>query len=141
MELTLQRRPSTKRTTIGDLSINGVFFCYTCEDIVREVEGQPVESWKVKGETAIPAGRYKVGLVNSSRFGENTFSIEDVPGFEVIRIHSGNTSADTEGCILVGDTCAEDSIGTSRVALAKLKERLIPVINSGEPVYITLSSC
>lgn len=141
MELTLQRRPTVGKTTIGDLSIDGVRFCFTLEDVVREVEGKAVSSWKIKGETAIPVGRYKVSLVNSSRFGPDTFSLEDVPGFESIRIHSGNTNADTEGCILVGESAGDELIGMSRVALAKLKEKLTPAIKAGEPVFVTVSSC
>lgn len=141
MELTLQRRPTVRHTTIGDLSINGTWFCYTCEDVVREVVGKPVSTWKIKGETAIPVGKYRINLVDSSRFGPDTLSLDDVEGFESIRIHSGNTSADTEGCLLVGMSSGDESIGTSRVALTQLKERLIPVIKSGEPVTISIASC
>jgi len=140
MELTLQRNSSTKQSTIGDLSIDGSHFCFTCEDVVRETGG-PVAEWKIKGETAIPSGRYKIGLVKSSRFGPDTLSLEDVPGFESIRIHSGNTSADTEGCLLVGETHNGNMIGTSCGALAKLKKKLIPAIKAGEDVHITISNC
>ena len=141
IELALTRRPSLKKTTLGSLSIDGRFFCFTCEDEVREIKGKPVECWKEPGETAIPEGRYKVTLVDSGRFGRNTFSLEDVPGFSEIRIHSGNTAADTEGCILVGVSIdpGAGTIGQSRVALAKLKEILVPEILKGTPVFITVS--
>ena len=59
MELLVQREPSTLSSTPGTLSIDGVFECYTLEDVVREVPGQPVAMWKVQNETAIPAGRYQ----------------------------------------------------------------------------------
>lgn len=143
MELVLQRRPSLGGTTFGDLSIDGIFQCHTLEDQVREIVGQPVSAWKVPTVTAIPQGRYRLALVDSGRFGPDTLSLEDVPGFENIRIHSGNAAADTEGCLLVGEKINDQTVmlEQSRVALAKLKEKLIPVIKGSYPVFITIESC
>lgn len=141
IELSLTRNPSNKRSTIGSLFVNGEFFCYTCEDQVRENFVQTVEQWKVPGETAIPVGRYKLSLEDSPRFGKNTLTLDNVRGFTHIRIHAGNTYADTEGCILVGVSAdmKNGTIGQSRVALAKLKERLVQPIKDGEDAYITIS--
>ena len=98
MKITIQRAPSHGGATIGKLSIDGIMACYTLEDEVREVPGQPVSEWKIKGATAIPAGEYRVTLEDSGRFGPDTLTINNVPGFQYIRMHAGNTSADTEGC-------------------------------------------
>ena len=141
MELTLQRRPTVKETTLGDLSIDGVFECYTLEDVVREIPGLSVDKWKIPGITAFPAGRYALTMVDSGRFGPDTFSLTDVPGFTSVRIHSGNTAVDTEGCILVGRKAGDSSISESKLALAQLKEKVGPLIKAGKPVFITVSTC
>ena len=79
--------------TLGKMYIDGVDMCYTLEDVVREE--------KVYGETAIPAGRYRVDVTYSNRFQCDMPLVLDVPNFEGIRIHPGNTDKDTHGCILV----------------------------------------
>ena len=137
MELTLQRKPTVKKTTFGELFIDGCFECHTLEDVVREV--------KIAGETAIPAGRYHLTLVESGRFGPDTFSVNNVPGFESIRIHSGNDDADTEGCILVGRKIVPmdddgGDIQESKLALKALKEKVGPLIKSGKEVWITVKN-
>lgn len=145
MELLLHRKPTIKQTTFGDLFLNDQHFCYTLEDEVREIPGVPVEKWKISEKTAIPVGRYKMELVNSTRFGADTFSLIDVPGFVTIRIHRGNDDANTEGCILVGDKmapAADDggNLEESTPALARLKEKLVPILKEGkEEVWITIA--
>ena len=96
LELTLARINLTAKNTIGVLRHDNSFLCYTLEDRVRP----PGE--KVFAETAIPAGRYQVRMTYSMRFKKIMPLLMDVPGFAGIRIHGGNTEADTEGCILVG---------------------------------------
>lgn len=143
MLLTLQRLPSIKDTTLGHLSIDGQYECDTLEDVIREIPGKPVSEWKVKGKTAIPVGTYRVYLANSPKFGPDTLSLEDVPSFEFIRIHAGNDDADTEGCILVG-AMVPDPLGDggnlvrSRDALLKLRSKLLPVLRTGEVVYLQI---
>lgn len=140
MELTLNRLESDGHRTHGDLFVDDVWQCYTLEDRIREVAGEPVELWKVKGETAIPGGHYRVILVTSTRFGPDTLSLEDVPGFAAIRMHAGNTEADTEGCILVGKVRADASILRSREALAELKPKVKAAIDAGDQVWITINN-
>jgi hypothetical protein len=112
MEILLKRVHKTATSTIGELSVDGKFECYTLEDVERKV--------KVKNETAIPKGKYKVVITPSNRFKRDLPLLLKVPGFEGIRIHSGNTNHDTEGCILVGQTRAADFINKSRKAFDKL---------------------
>lgn len=141
-ELELDRRPSSAHCTIGDLFFNGAWECFTLEDVVREIEGEPVEKWKIPKETAIPSGRYRITLEESKRFGPETITINGVPGFDAIRMHSGNFEGDTEGCPLVGGQVAGDRIvgGTSKPALAALKEKIKAVLSGGDGVWITITN-
>lgn len=118
MILTLLRQPSWHATTLGVLFHDGERECYTLEDQVRHAA-------KVPGETAIPAGRYRVRMTWSDRFGCPMPLVEGVPGFEGIRIHPGNTAADTEGCILVADRVVDAGrVAESRVAYKRLVEKI-----------------
>lgn len=124
IKLKLSRQPSMVSCTIGELVLDGEFFCHTLEDVVREVAGEPVESWKVKGKTAIPQGIYQVAVTHSPRFNCQLPLLIGVPGFEGVRIHPGNTDADTDGCILVGQWVSGESISHSRDAFNRLMEKL-----------------
>ncbi len=131
LELTLKRRwPQTTRT-VGELWINGRLFCYTLEDRIRP------DGVKVYGETAIPAGRYKVALTYSNRFKQIMPLLLSVPMFEGIRIHSGNTEADTHGCILVGTSFAGGQLHESRKAYHALYELLADAVVKG-PIEINI---
>lgn len=112
MILKLVRDPSNAKCTLGSLYVDGDFECYTLEDVVRDI--------KVFGETAIPAGTYTIDITYSNHFGKDLPLLENVPNYEGVRIHSGNTAADTEGCILVGVGNGVDSVTQSRVAFDKL---------------------
>ncbi len=116
MKLLLKRLHRTDNSTIGELSIDGKFECYTLEDKERDV--------KIKSETAIPKGTYKVIINKSNRFKRLLPLLIDVKNFEGVRIHPGNTNHDTEGCILVGSKRSLDFIGGSRVAFDKLFKKM-----------------
>jgi hypothetical protein len=111
IEFKVQREEFSGLSTVGRLFFRvpggtWTWLCYTLEDPVREVPGQPVTNWKVPGQTAIPRGTYGLTVTRSVRFsakaGHDVFLplLADVPGFSGVRIHGGNTAADTEGCIL-----------------------------------------
>lgn len=123
IDLNLVREPSKGGATIGRLYFGTEFVCYTLEDEIREQVGVPVSEWKIKGATAIPQGTYKLSLENSPRFGPDTLTVHDVPGFTGVRMHAGNTSDDTEGCPLLGLQVTETAIvaGTSRPAVDIVK--------------------
>lgn len=142
MKITVQRNPSLGNATLGRMSIDGGFVCYTLEDEVREIEGQPVSAWKIKGATAIPAGEYIVALQYSPRFGPDTLTLLNVPGFSYIRMHAGNASEDTEGCLLLGMRATDTSLigGTSRPAVQLVKAEVRAAIDRGEVVHITISN-
>lgn len=128
MKLELKRTTATDNSTIGRLFIDGAFQCWTLEDVVRPV--------KIAHETAIPAGTYKVTITESNRFKRRLPLLIDVPGFEGIRIHPGNSAADTDGCILVGLASAKDWISGSRVAFDALFALLD---RPGQEMSITIS--
>ena len=128
MELIVQRTRLTEEYTTSQLYIDGNYFCFTLEDKVREVPGQPVDKWKVPGGTAIPTGFYGVTFENSPRFGPQTLTINKVPGFTGVRIHTGNTAADTEGCLIVGYRVNSSGVivpGTTKPALLDLKKAIV----------------
>lgn len=127
MKLLLERKWLSATCTIGTLSVDGKFFCYTLEDVVRT-------GAKVAGQTAIPEGTYTVIIDNSARFKRKMPHVLNVPNFEGIRIHSGNTDKDTEGCILVGDAKHDDRISNSRAAF----NRLFPLLQKADSISITI---
>lgn len=116
--------------TLGGMSVNGVHHFFTCEDKVRDK--------KIKGETAIPAGKYKVILTFSNRFQKVLPLLLDVPNFEGVRIHSGNTSADTEGCILIGIVRTENGVAMSRDAMKELMPMLDKAFHNKEEIWIEI---
>lgn len=136
MELTLNRIFLGSSATIGELLVNDKHLCDTLEDRVRP-EGE-----KVYGKTAIPEGTYEVKLTHSPRFKKILPEILNVPNFSGIRIHTGNSSKDTEGCILVGtwDGEKEDWVGNSRIAFDELMVLLEEATNNKEKVTITVKS-
>lgn len=136
MQLKLNRIFKTNTFTIGELYINEKYVTDTLEDRVRP-EGE-----KVYGKTAIPEGTYEVKLTHSPRFKKILPEILNVPNFSGIRIHTGNSSKDTEGCILVGtwDGEKEDWVGSSKIAFDELMTLLEEATNNKEKVTITVKS-
>ena len=137
MKIVVKRKWLEIDSTISEILVDGEFLCYGLEDAVREVEGDPVESWKVYGKTAIPYGTYPVEITRSARWKKDMLQIMDVPGFAGIRIHAGNTAADTDGCLLVGTTRDDDFIVNSRLALVRLYGMVQAALGNGEDVAIS----
>lgn len=136
MELKLNRIFLSSSATIGELYIDKKYIADTLEDRVRP-EGE-----KVYGKTAIPEGTYEVKLTYSPRFKKILPEILNVPNFSGIRIHTGNSSKDTEGCILVGtwDGEKEDWVGNSRIAFNELMSLLQKAADNKEKITITINN-
>ena len=117
--------------TIGELMVDGEHECYTLEDVVRP-DGQ-----KIFGETAIPYGRYRVVVTFSNRFQRELPLLLSVPDFDGIRIHPGNTAANTAGCLLVGRHHTGSSVTDSRLAFEPLFAKIRYAIEHGKEVWIT----
>ena len=129
MKLLLKRLHKTDKSTIGELYVDGKFECYTLEDVERKE--------KVFGKTAIPKGTYDVVMTMSNRFKKMMPLLLNVPGYEGVRIHSGNKPEDTEGCLLLGKTRGIDSIGESRNAIAAFYPKVESALKVGK-VTITI---
>ena len=105
-KLLLRRIARKAGYTIGKLYIDGAYFCDTLEDTDRLDKGMTaaqLAAKKIPGQTAIPEGTYKVIVNVSPKFKRLLPRLVNVPGYEGILIHRGNTPADTAGCILVGE--------------------------------------
>jgi hypothetical protein len=133
MRLELRRTTHSPSSTIGELWINGVFQCYTLEDVVRP------DGMKIFGETAIPAGKYEVQLTMSPRFGRVLPLLLNVENFTGVRIHPGNSAKDTDGCILVGETKTTDWVSQSQLAFTALFSRLDNAVQHGEELSLTIT--
>lgn len=138
MQLLLNRKETNLICTHGELFVDGQFECHTLEDPIRELPWQPIEKWKIPGKTAIPVGVYRVYNAFSNRFQKILPLLIDVPGFDGVRIHSGNTADDTEGCILVGQSKGIASISGSRKALEALQPKIQEATDRGEEVWLTI---
>lgn len=131
MELQLKRDILTPDYTLGSILIDGAVAYFTCEDTVRTGD-------KIPGKTSIPAGRYQVIVDNSPRFGRTMPLLLNVPDFEGVRIHWGNTALDTDGCILIGLQRTKDGVSLSRAAFDYFFPRLLGWLKDGE-VWINVS--
>lgn len=140
MLLEVKREPSTNVCTLGRLFVDGEFECFTLEDVVREVAGEPVEKWKILGQTAIPSGTYSLVVNFSERFEKMLPLLEGVPGFDGVRIHSGNVADNTEGCLLVGRQRGVNRVDDSRAAFAPLIAKIRAALAGGETVQIKLTN-
>jgi hypothetical protein len=142
MEILVKRTTFTKDSTIGELSINGKFFCYTLEDYDRDINKDgdldDVNEAKVYGLTAIPRGTYNLIISFSNRFQKYLPEIQKVAGFEGIRIHAGNKAEDSHGCILLGTTKGSNFVGASVLAMNKFMAELKRV-EKKEKITIVIS--
>jgi len=133
MKIKLIRSKGNANFTEGRLYIDDVFECFTVEDAIRKV--------KIQNKTAIPAGTYNVVMTMSNRFGKIMPLLENVPNFSGVRIHSGNTSKDTEGCIIVGalnDSMDDDFVGASKVAVSRLYPKILDALAVKEKVTLEI---
>lgn len=140
MKILIERKWRKEDYTIGILSVNGVRLCNTLEDAVR--------SEKVYSKTAIPAGTYRV-LMNtvSPKFQDRAWAkpyggivprLRNVPDFQGVLIHPGNTAADTDGCILVGDNTIKGQLTNSTNRFYQLMGKLLAAALAGEAIDITI---
>jgi hypothetical protein len=145
MELKVVRYSASKESTLALFLVNSKFAAYTLEDEKRSV--------KVWGETRIPAGRYKVELrkegSHHARYAQKfpdihkgMLHVTNVPNFEYILIHIGNTDDDTAGCLLVADSAIQNitqdgRLNNSTAAYKRIYPEIANAIENGEDVYIT----
>ena len=143
MRIELVRIAFNSTYTIGKLYVDGKYFSDVLEDVDRGLDSSMTESEilekKVKGQTAIPTGHYVINITYSPKYKRMMPLLLDVKGFSGIRIHSGNTAKDTEGCLLVGKNKKVGMVLESRDTYQRLfkmmegqKEITIDITRKGE---------
>lgn len=141
MNITLNRIAKKSKYTIGKLYIDGEYFCDTIEDtdrgLTQTMTDAQIKSKKVYGQTAIPTGTYRVIISYSNKFKRQMPLLLNVPGFLGIRIHSGNTEKDTEGCLIVGKNKVVGKVIESKDTCNKLFSILCEA-NKKEAIKITI---
>ena len=149
MEVKLKRIAKKETYTIGKMYIDGAYVCDTLEDkdrgLTSNLSVAQICGVKIKGETAIPTGRYLVDMKTvSPRFGgraQYQFCKGRLPrlcntiGFQGVLIHCGNTAKDTEGCILVGENKAVGQVLNSTATFRKLYPILKAADERGEQIW------
>ena len=119
--------------TIGKMYIDGEYFCDTLEDTDRGLKQEyslaELKELKEYGKTAIPTGEYELKVTFSNRFQKHLPQLMNVPAFSGVRIHSGNTHADTEGCILLGKNKAKGKVLDSRKTMNEFMKTLLYAID------------
>ena len=153
MELKIIRKAKTPEYTIGKLYIDGNLFSDTLEDCDRGLtQAMPLEEIKAKkvyGKTAIPTGMYDIDMNTvSPRFEKRSWAkpfggkiprLVNVPGFEGVLIHVGNTAADSSGCLLVGKNSIKGMItDSSRTFMSLMTKYLLPAKLRGERITLTI---
>lgn len=154
MKILVDRKWKKEDYTIGKLYIDGVPFCETLEDKDRGLtSSMPLEKIKVLKKaaiTAIPTGTYNVRMdIVSSKYSKSSWYVqnchgakvprlENVPGYEGILIHSGNTASDTEGCVLVGQNKAVGKVLNSKETFLQLYNKMYAAYSKGEKIQITI---
>ena len=142
MIIDLHRKWRMKGYSIGILSINGQRICESLEDQDRGLSSDMpldrIKKIKVKGETAIPIGSYRITWTYSPRFKKMLPLLNDVPGYDGIRIHSGNKAKDTEGCILCGRNTEVGMVTNSRYWTNKVNSLIEAACKRKEEVTITI---
>ena len=134
MKLILTRHARRADYTIGRLEDeNGKKICDTLEPTWRDYKGGEM---KIPKKSAIPEGSYRVVVTKSQRFQKYLPLLVGVPGFEGVRIHAGNTSRDTEGCILVGHNLQVGKVLWSRITLSKLMK----IIENEKEIFMTIKN-
>ena len=128
MKVLIDRKWKKDTYTIGRVYVDGEFFCNSMEDCDRglrqDMSVGEISRLKVYGETAIPTGKYKVTMTMSAKYKRVMPQIMNVPGYSGVRIHSGNTAADSFGCVLLGKNTKVGWISDSRATCTKFEELL-----------------
>lgn len=143
MQLVLKRYLLEDTFSIGDLFINGGYFCKTLEDKNRGLDStmslEEIKKLKVYGQTCIPTGTYQVVISYSNRFKKLLPELILVPGYQGIRIHAGNIASQSSGCILVGDTYKDGKVLNSIRTMSKLMTILRQSL-SKQKIFITIEN-
>lgn len=144
MTIQVVRKVYTDKSTISEVYINNKLICYMLEDkdrgLLQQMSIEEIKKKKVYAITAIPLGKYEVVITYSNRFKKDLPLLLNVPGYEGVRIHPGNTAENTEGCLLPLTSHSVDIGYDSKLAFNKLFTIIKEVIQNKEKVYIEITS-
>lgn len=153
MKLVLKRIAKRDKYTIGKLYINDQYFCDTIEDEDRGLKQtmslDDIKKIKVKHQTAIPTGTYEITLkVKSPLYSKKPYFVKlcnammprllNIPGYDGVLIHTGNTQDDSSGCIIVGQNKVVGKVINSKLTFEKLYPVLKQASDKGEKITITI---
>lgn len=153
MELKLYRKYKKATYTIGLLYVNNEFCCHVCEDtdrgLTQDMPLAEIKKRKVYSKTAIPTGTYKIAMnIVSPKFaqrapykslcGGRVPRLLNVPGYEGILIHIGNSATQSAGCLLVGENTVVGKVMNSTETFKKLYKKLKEAADRGEQITITI---
>ena len=141
MKLKLERKYFKNTYTIGNLYVDGTFFSNTLEDKNRDVNKNGKfdnGETKVYGETCIPFGTYKIVVNMSPKFKRELPRLLNVPSFEGVLIHRGNTAKDSAGCILIGENKVVGKVINSTPYEERLVKMMKTAISKGEEIIIEI---
>lgn len=152
MHIISERIAKKSTYTISNMYIDGVKFCNVLEDtdrgLTQDMPLEDIQKAKVYGKTAIPTGTYKVTLdivsPKFSKYKQYKFCngklprLIDVPGYSGVLIHIGNTEADTDGCLLVGQNNAMGKVTNSTATFKSLYDKMLEAVNRKENITITI---
>jgi len=142
--LTLLRDVYDDETTLSTLAIGGQRFGFCCEDqdrgLNKEMPLAQIQQIKVRAETAIPAGVYQIATTWSPKYERPMPLLLNVPGYQGIRIHSGNDESQTAGCLLpgLGRSKSTMTVGQSRDACRDLYRMIAEAEKAGSEVWIAV---
>ena len=154
MEILIDRKWKKEGYTVGKLYVDGVAFCETLEDRDRGLNSsmplEEIKAMKKAATTAIPTGAYRVRMdITSHKYSTKEWYIrnchgarmprlENVPGYEGVLVHPGNTAADTEGCILVGRNKVKGRVIQSKETFMLLYNKMYEAYGKGERIRIAI---
>jgi hypothetical protein len=134
MKIEVKRHWFSTKSTIALWVMDGVTFGFTLEDVAR------AQGVKIPGETAIQAGEYKMIVDQSTRFNRLMPHILDVPQFDGVRVHCGNTDQDTEGCLLLGMEKHEDTVLQSQTCFDKIFPLIKAAFDRSEEITVVITN-
>lgn len=142
MDILVERLWKKDTYTIGKVYVNGKYFCNSIEDkdrgLTSDMPLDEIKKKKVYGETAIPSGTYRVAYTMSPKYKRMMPLVENVKGFDGIRIHSGNTAKDSLGCILLGKNTKVGMVTESRVTCNSFYKLIEEAIKKGEKITLKI---
>jgi hypothetical protein len=142
VEILFDRDVRSMNSTLSKVYVDAVFECFALEDVDRGLKSEmPLDEIafrKLRGATCIPEGKYKCIVTFSNRFQRDLPLLVNVPGFEGIRIHPGNTAENTDGCLLPGEARTKDFVSNSVMTFNRLFEKIKTALAADQQIWVII---